>query len=110
MNRLFLRSSLLAAVLIASGAAGSRAAWPIYVSETVYTPSSSILAVPTAYVTPTSYTYSGYETVRYRPTSYYLTESSYVLPRRYYRPTSYYLPRAYYSPGPTSPRRWWITP
>lgn len=98
MTRLLLRVSLLAAALIVTNAANSRAAWPLVVSETVYTPTSSILATPTAYVIPTSLSYSGLQTVRYTPTSYYLTESAYVLPRRYYRPTAYYMPRSYYLP------------
>jgi hypothetical protein len=115
MTRLFLRVSFLSAVLIVSSAANSEAAWPIVVSETVYSPASSILTVPTSYAVPTSYfvptslSYSGLQTYSYRPTSYYLTESAYALPRRYYRPTTYYVPRRYvtrslvdYSLTPTS--------
>jgi hypothetical protein len=115
MTRLFLRVSFLSAVLIASSAATSKAAWPIVVSETVYSPTSSILTVPTSYAVPTSYfvptsvSYSGLQTYSYRPTSYYLTESAYALPRRFYRPTTYYIPRRYvtsslvdYSLMPTS--------
>lgn len=116
MTRLFLRISFLATVLIVSSAGETQAARPIIVSETVYTPTSSILTVPTsyvstvptsyvstsylptAYVVPTSLSYSGLQTVRYSPTSYYLTESAYILPRRVYRPTTYYSPRSYYLP------------
>ena len=111
MFRNALRASLLSAAVVAVVPPTAEAnGHGRVVEETVYTPTSSILALPTAYVVPTSsvvsYAPTSYVTTSYVPTSYVTTSyvpttyfaRSYVPTAYVVEPTSYVATRYVYRP------------
>lgn len=94
--------ALTTGMLAPMAPAAQAAQWATVVGETVYTPTSSVLALPTAYV-PTSYSYLP-TSYSYTPTVYtstsWLSPTYYVEPTAYVvrRPARYYVPRRYVRP------------
>src|SRR3954451_21574047 len=93
MRSIGLRLPILAMLVLASSPVPGRADEVLYLETADWIPTSSVLALPTAYVVPSSYVF---------PTTYataYVTEPSVVVPTTYvpttYLPTTYVAP-AYY--------------